>query len=211
MKRLPTKAEFEALLKLPHKWDEERNVIIFTASNGNELFFQKMGYSYGPDVYDVNNCGFYWSSTLRDKDNAWYFYFDRYETFLNNYKLSIGRTVRLISDTPCYGYIDMGTGVYWAPGNYYEGEKIYFTWDEAMAIKDKVNDNAPEEHLLTIPESSTIDWDQRRYEIAKAAMHGILTMPIDPKYDSNISFEEIAHRSVAIADELIKQLKQTQL
>lgn len=211
MKRLPKKAEFKALLKLPHKWDEKRNVIIFTASNGNELFLPAYGYRYGTDVYDVGNYGSYWSDTPYNNENAWYLYFTSDEAEINNHIHKCGRTVHLVSDDPCDGFIDMGTGIYWAIENYQKGEKIYFTWDEAMAIKDKVNDNAPEEYLLTIPESSTIDWKQRRYEIAKAAMHGILTMPIDPKYDSNISFEEIAHRSVAIADELIKQLKQTQL
>lgn len=48
-----------------------------------------------------------------------------------------------------------------------------------------------------------IDWEQRRYEIAKAAMQGMMTtMPDD-------SFCHVqAKECVCIADELIKQLKE---
>lgn len=203
MKRLPTKAEFEALLKLPYEWDNERKGMVFTASNGNELFLPAYGYRYGTDVYDVGNYGSYWSDTPYNNENAWYLYFTSDEAEINNHIHKCGRTVRLVSDEPCAGYIDMGTGVYWAPGNYYEGEKIYFTWDEAMAIKDKVNDNAPEEHLLNIPDSMPIDWEQRRYEITKAALSGLLANPL---FNGTTG---IAKRAVKYADKLIKQLKTT--
>lgn len=205
MKRLPTREEFNALLKLPYKWDEKRRGLIFTASNGNELLFPAMGYRFDIDVYSINYCGYYWSATPYSIFSAWYFYFDSNKSNMDVYYGNYDRTIRLVSDEPCDNYIDMGIGVYWAQENYHEGKKIYFAWNEAMAIPDKVNEKVSEER------SSIIDWEQRRYEIAKAALHGLLTMPIDPNYDSNIGIEELAHRSVAIADELIKQLKQTQL
>ena len=213
MKRLPTREEFEALLKLPYKWNEKRRGLVFTASNGNELFLTASGYRYNTDVNYVGNCGYYWSATPYDEYIAWYLYFDSDVASMGYYIRDDGYSVRLVSDKPCAGYIDMGTGIYWAIENYHEGENIYFTWNEAMAIQDKVNGtagllmkkdgNTPEFNI-----SDTLNWEQRRYEIAKAALHGLLTMPIDPNYDSNIGIEELAHRSVAIADELIKQLKQ---
>lgn len=63
MKRLPTKAEFKALLKLPHKCDEKHKWLVFTASNGNELFLTASGYRWGAYVYNVGNGGYYWSAT----------------------------------------------------------------------------------------------------------------------------------------------------
>jgi hypothetical protein len=52
-------------------------------------------------------------------------------------------------------------------------------------------------------ENSIIDWEQRRYEIVKAAMQGMMTtMPDD-------SFCHVqAKECVCIANELIKQLKE---
>lgn len=63
MKRLPTKAEFKALLKLTHKWDEERNGLLVTADNWNELFFPALGCKYNAGVYNVYYSGYYLSAT----------------------------------------------------------------------------------------------------------------------------------------------------
>lgn len=54
---------------------------------------------------------------------------------------------------------------------------------------------------------SSINWEQRRYELAKAAMVGILTSPIIDGVDPNPSVNELAHHSVRIADALIAELK----
>lgn len=51
-----------------------------------------------------------------------------------------------------------------------------------------------------------IDWEQRRYEIAKAAMVGVLASPIVDGIDPSIKL--VAHYSVLLADALIKELKQ---
>ena len=46
----------------------------------------------------------------------------------------------------------------------------------------------------------TIDWEQRRYEIAKSAIQGLIHLPI-------IDAAELARISVAVADALIEELK----
>ena len=64
-----------------------------------------------------------------------------------------------------------------------------------------------------IPESAEdyqkrgINWEQRRYEIAKEAMNGLLTAPIVEGVNSTPSFKDIATFSVRLADALIKELK----
>lgn len=56
-------------------------------------------------------------------------------------------------------------------------------------------------------EEKTIDWEQRRYEIAKDAMNSILTAPIINGVNPNPSAEDVATYSVRLADALIKELK----
>lgn len=52
-----------------------------------------------------------------------------------------------------------------------------------------------------------IDWEQRRYEIAKSAMQGILCAPIVEGVDPNPTPWELARVAVRNADALIKELK----
>lgn len=64
-----------------------------------------------------------------------------------------------------------------------------------------------------IPESAEdyqkreIYWEQRRYELAKEAMNGVLSTSIIEKFTPNPSFRDIAMFSVGLAEELIKELK----
>lgn len=53
----------------------------------------------------------------------------------------------------------------------------------------------------------SVDWEQRRYEIAKTVVHGQLTGPIIDGADPNPSVEDLAKWSVRIADALISELK----
>ena len=54
-----------------------------------------------------------------------------------------------------------------------------------------------------------IDWEQRRYELAKEAMNGILASPVlFESYQNNYSFTLAVTRSVRLADALIKELKE---
>lgn len=50
-----------------------------------------------------------------------------------------------------------------------------------------------------------INWEQRRYELAKGAMNSILTAPSGT--NPNPSAEDVAMYSVRLADALIKELK----
>lgn len=52
-----------------------------------------------------------------------------------------------------------------------------------------------------------IDWEQRRYEIAKEAMNGLLAAPIVDGVNPNPSLKDIATFSVRLADALIEELK----
>lgn len=64
-----------------------------------------------------------------------------------------------------------------------------------------------------IPESAEgyqkreIDWEQRRYELAKDAMSSILTAPVTEGVNPNPSVEDVAIYSVKFADALIKELQ----
>lgn len=52
-----------------------------------------------------------------------------------------------------------------------------------------------------------INWEQRRYEIAKSAMIGILSAPIVEGVNPNPSYKDVATFSIRLADALIKELK----
>ena len=52
-----------------------------------------------------------------------------------------------------------------------------------------------------------IDWEQRRYEIAKEAMNGILSASVVNGFNTIQSFKDIATFSVRLADALIEELK----
>ena len=54
--------------------------------------------------------------------------------------------------------------------------------------------------------SETIDWEQRRYELAKAAMQGFCSNSYEQRGMSNGSYLT-AQRSLSYADALIKKLK----
>jgi hypothetical protein len=53
-----------------------------------------------------------------------------------------------------------------------------------------------------------IDWEQRRYELAKEAMNSILTAPVVEGVNPNPSAEDVAIYSVTLADALIRKLKE---
>lgn len=55
--------------------------------------------------------------------------------------------------------------------------------------------------------SPEINWEQRRYEIAKTVVHSQITAPIIPGVDPNPSITDLAKRSVMIADAIIDELK----
>lgn len=57
-----------------------------------------------------------------------------------------------------------------------------------------------------------IDWEQRRYELARSAMQGMLSYTSYDVYDNSFSDNNtalIVSSSIKYADELIKQLKES--
>ena len=52
-----------------------------------------------------------------------------------------------------------------------------------------------------------INWEERRYEIAKTVIHAQISGPIIPGVDPNPSIPDLAKWSVNIADALIAELK----
>lgn len=52
-----------------------------------------------------------------------------------------------------------------------------------------------------------IDWEKRRYEIAKEAVNGLLAAPVVEGIDPNPPMDDIARNAVKIADYLIEELK----
>ena len=70
-------------------------------------------------------------------------------------------------------------------------------------------DNADEFEILSDqPEVPIIDWEQRRYEIAKAAMQGILSAECAEYHYDDKSL--LIKAAIERADELINQLKTLQ-
>lgn len=70
----------------------------------------------------------------------------------------------------------------------------------ARLTKEKRNGTAATTH-------KPIDWEQRRYEIAKEAVNGLLAAPVVDGIDPNPPMDDIARNAVKIADYLIEELK----
>ena len=78
--RMPTKAEFDELLRgTTNEWITNYNETgvsgrKFTASNGNSIFIPAAGYCSDGSVYNVDDSGGVWSSSLYTSSpgNAWY-------------------------------------------------------------------------------------------------------------------------------------------
>ena len=101
--RMPTKAEFEELVKkCDWKWTTLDGVSGYrvTGKNGNSIFLPAAGWRFGTSLYHAGEDGFYWSSTPLGYDiwNAYYLSFGSrlYEWgYGNRYT---GRSVRPVSD-----------------------------------------------------------------------------------------------------------------
>lgn len=90
----------------------------------------------------------------------------------------------------------IGISKEWGTVQYYGNDGIY----RQRTFRDK-------EIEILETAKSTIDWEQRRYEIAKEAMNGLLSAPVVDGVNPNPSFKDIATFSVRLADALIKELK----
>ena len=102
-KRLPTKEEFEELLKLPHTWDLTNGGLLVAEKSddlktNNSLFFKALGYISCGSLYSDYGSGGYWSSS---RDNrAFAFYLGFYNSFIsmNSIIPNLKFTVRCVSD-----------------------------------------------------------------------------------------------------------------
>lgn len=61
--------------------------------------------------------------------------------------------------------------------------------------------------IIAMDKPKYIDWEQRRYEIATAAMVGQLASPVVEGIDPNPSMPDVCKWSVMFADALIKELQ----
>ena len=102
-KRLPTKEEFEALLKLPRNWDLTNGGLLVAEKSddlktNNSLFFKALGYISCGSLYSDYGSGGYWSSS---RDNrAFAFYLGFYNSFIRMNRIipSLKFTVRCVTD-----------------------------------------------------------------------------------------------------------------
>ena len=102
-KRLPTKEEFEELLKLPRNWDLTNGGLLVAEKSddlktNNSLFFKALGYISCGSLCSDYGSGGYWSSS---RDNrAFAFYLSFYNSFIRMNKIipSLKFTVRCVSD-----------------------------------------------------------------------------------------------------------------
>jgi hypothetical protein len=94
---MPTKAEIEELMELPHSWDASRSGYSFTDGNDNELLFVFAGgdANHG-NVYCLGENGNYWSGSLYEDDDidAWLLYFNSGECEIGSNNRYIGHAVR---------------------------------------------------------------------------------------------------------------------
>ena len=63
----------------------------------------------------------------------------------------------------------------------------------------------PYQNIEIIQLGSSVDWEQRRYELAKAAMQGFCSNPHQQIMDADSNM--VAEWSIGFADSLIKKLK----
>ena len=102
-KRLPTKEEFEELLKLPRNWDLTNGGLLVAEKSddlktNNSLFFKALGYISCGSLYSDYGSGGYWSSS---RDNrAFAFYLGFYNSFIRMNRIipSLKFTVRCVTD-----------------------------------------------------------------------------------------------------------------
>ena len=104
-KRLPTKNEFEELLRLPHAWDDSKRGIWFAEHwedlmSDRSLFLPAAGGRYlgRTTLYGVGMDGNYWSATPNDTTSACYMYLYSSNIYMYNNYRNYGFSVRCVSN-----------------------------------------------------------------------------------------------------------------
>lgn len=94
--RMPTKDEWhELLFSVEHEWVsiQGHQGYLFTAKNGEHLFFPANGYRYDQNVGTPDE-GYYWTSTSSNIDNAYVTYLPSNSWGISNYGRYIGIGIR---------------------------------------------------------------------------------------------------------------------
>ena len=108
--RLPSKAEFQELVaRCNCVWTTCNGVAgyKFTASNGNSLFLPAGGYRDRTESHHIEQCGYYWSSTIYENDMecAYRFRIDNSGYTIYDYYREFGNSVRPVYNV-CNDYVE---------------------------------------------------------------------------------------------------------
>ena len=96
-RNLPSKDDWKELFdNSSYSWNEERKGFDITGPNGNSIFLPAAGYRSGVDVGSVGSLGYYWSSSVKDENNAYYVNFGRPNLNPRNDNRCLGFSVRLV-------------------------------------------------------------------------------------------------------------------
>ena len=92
---IPTKEDWEELID-NCTWLKYNNGVMAVGPNGKTLYFPPAGYKEGYDVYDADDAGYYWTSTLdhHSPDDAWFVHFNNGKAEFYDYYRCVGRSIR---------------------------------------------------------------------------------------------------------------------
>ncbi|MDR1373174.1 MAG: fibrobacter succinogenes major paralogous domain-containing protein [Dysgonamonadaceae bacterium] len=114
--RLPTKQEFQNLLKNEHFFKDGK---LFVLSGSRCIAFSAKGYrnySNG-SLRHSGDCGYYWSSSSNSQSTRWGLNFTSSYAGCDFDGKDYGFALRCVSDSPLEGFIKIGN-LYWATENY---------------------------------------------------------------------------------------------
>lgn len=96
-KRLPTKKEFEELLKLGYRFSKSDKGLYVA---DNKLFFPAAGFRDDSDgsLAGSGSYGYVWSSTPNGASNAYYLYFYASDAYVSIYDRTYGFSVRCVQN-----------------------------------------------------------------------------------------------------------------
>lgn len=99
-KRMPTKEEFEELIKLPNLWDDKKHGVWFAENSvdlksDKSLFLSANGFEDPPsnDIKFFNQYGYYWSFSGIFNDYKTSFAIGKTDLFTHEYNIKYGHSV----------------------------------------------------------------------------------------------------------------------
>lgn len=93
MRELKDKCEWEWTTK-----NEVKGYTVTSKTNGNSIFLPAAGFRYNSNIYDEDNHGYYWSSSLNTRYSSYAYYLSFYSGYVDCffYYCKYGRSVRPI-------------------------------------------------------------------------------------------------------------------